>query len=222
MLSFKRCNNYTDWNNVGMCLHNIDNKYLLLWIKWSQVNNKYQEGECDNKWKTFKKDKNGLKIGSLLFWAKNDNDMKYDAFMKNKKINKIIKEKYPNENLILGDLQIVNDKNSLIHLKNDDCLISGCQHHDMKHSMYVDILEKYLTIKCRHPDCFGKNYPFNHIMMNKNEMNNIFYGDVVINMNNSDNELVEFQQIDIYEDPKLNELVFNSLNGESSQLADII
>jgi len=222
MLNINRCDNYTDWINVGLCLHNINNKYLLLWEKWSQISNKYQDGECDKKWDKFKKDKNGLKIGSLLLWAKNDSVDKYDEYMKNKKMGKIIKEKYPNENLILGNRQVVNNKNSFIHLKNNDCLIKKYQHADMSNSMYIDIVDKYMTIRCRHPDCFGKSYPVNHIMMNKNEMNNIFYGDVTINLGtNPDDELVEFQEIDIYDDPKLNELVFNSLNGESYPFAQI-
>jgi P4 family phage/plasmid primase-like protien len=45
---------------------------------------------------------------------------------------------------------------------------------------------------------------------------------VNIYINQPEEELVEFQQIDIYEDPKLNELVFDSLNGEAYSLAEII
>jgi P4 family phage/plasmid primase-like protien len=55
-------------------------------------------------------------------------------------------------------------------------------------------------------------------------MNIAFNGNVNITINNNakDDDLVEFQQIDIYDDPKINELVFNGLNGKSSQLAEII
>jgi hypothetical protein len=88
MLEQSRCEKYTNWINVGMCLYNIDPKYLLLWIKWSQQSDKYEEGACEEKWDSFKKDKNGLKIGSLLLWAKNDNYQKYEDFMKKKKISK--------------------------------------------------------------------------------------------------------------------------------------
>ena len=59
-------------SNVGLCLYNINSKYLIIWDKWSQKNNKYNENECEQKWNKFKKDKNGLKIGSLLMWAKMD------------------------------------------------------------------------------------------------------------------------------------------------------
>jgi P4 family phage/plasmid primase-like protien len=221
MLSEFRCENYNDWVNVGMCLNNIDQKYLIIWVKWSQKSNKYEEGKCEEKWKSFKKSKDGLKIGSLLMWAKNDSPEQYIIFIKKKKINGMITSKYPEEKLLLGDTIFVNNRNHFTNLKNKDCLIKGCEHPDMPNSMYVDVLDKFMTIKCRHHECFGKTYPCNHILMTKNEMNIAFNGDVTININNQDDELVEFQQIDIYEDQILNELVFNSLNGEHSRLAQI-
>ena len=46
-----RNNNYNDWLSVGMCLHNINSNYLLLWMKWSQQSNKYEDGICEEKWK---------------------------------------------------------------------------------------------------------------------------------------------------------------------------
>jgi P4 family phage/plasmid primase-like protien len=222
MLNVNRCDNYTDWINVGLCLHNINNKYLLLWEKWSQYSPKYEEGKCEECWDKFKKNKDGFNIGSLLYWAKNDDPNNYDNFMKNKKFGSLVKQKYPNENLILGERKNLDNNMSYIHLKNKVCLMKGDEHIDMPNSMYIDIIDKFMTIKCRHPECFGKKYPCDHVItMNRNEMNIIFNGDVTININ-KDDDLVEFQEIDIYEDKKLNELVFNSLNGEPSQLAEII
>ena len=101
---------------------------------------------------------------------------------------------------------MVNKKCQYTHLYNKECFIKGESHNDMPNSMYVEILDKYMTIKCRHPECFGKTYPCQHLLMNKNEMNVAFHGDVTINIGNTDNDLVEFQLIDIYEDKKLNEL----------------
>jgi P4 family phage/plasmid primase-like protien len=223
MLSMNKCNNYSDWIAVGMCLHNISKNYITIWLEWSQKSKKYEKGCCEDKWDSFKKEKEGLKIGSLLKWAKSDSPNKYDFFMKKKKINKMIGSKYPNDNLILGDTIMVNDRNYYTHLHNKECFIKGNEHQDMPKSMYVEIMDKFMTIKCRHPECFGKSYPCNHILMNKNETNIAFHGDVNITINQGkDDELVEFQQIDIYEDQELNELVFNSLNGETSQLAKII
>jgi P4 family phage/plasmid primase-like protien len=223
MLSVNRCDNYNDWVNVGMCLYNLDQKYLLIWIKWSQQSEKYEDGACDAKWKTFKKNKDGLKIGSLLLWAKTDNCIQYEAFIKKKLLNKMIHSKYPNEKLILGDSIIVNDRCQYMPLKNRGCFIGGKEHENMPYSMYVDIIDKFMTIKCRYEECFGKTYPCQHILMNKNEMNVAFNGSVTININNSqDDELVEFQKINLFEDEELNELVYNSLQGEPSKLAEII
>jgi P4 family phage/plasmid primase-like protien len=224
MLSHKRNDNYNDWVSVGMCLFNIDTKYLLIWIKLSQQSEKYNDGDCEEKWKSFKKSKDGLKIGSLLLWCKQDNEVEYNNFIKKKKMNKMINSKFPNDNLVLGDTIVVNDKNSYTKLNNKECLIKGSIHYDMPNSMYIDVIDKFMTIKCRHEECFGKTYPCQHILMNKNEMNIAFNGNITININNSekDDDLVEFQQIEIYEDPKINELVYNSLNGESSQMAEII
>ena len=224
MLSDERYENYSEWVAVGMCLFNINKNYMIIWDKWSQKSDKYDKKTCNEKWKSFKKkEREGLKIGSLLLWAKQDNPQRYEAFIKKKKLNKVIVSKYPNEKLILGDTVVVNDKCQLTHLHNTECLIKGSNHQDMPQSMYVEILDKFMTIRCRHPECFGKTYPCNHILMNKNEMNIAWHGDVNITINNNkDDDLVEFQEINIYEDEKLNELVFNSLTGESSELAEII
>ena len=37
----------------------------------------------------FKKSKDGLKIGSLLLWCKEDNKEMYNAFMKRQKLNNV-------------------------------------------------------------------------------------------------------------------------------------
>jgi P4 family phage/plasmid primase-like protien len=222
MLDINRCDNYSDWINVGLCLHNISDKYLLLWIKWSQQSNKYEDGKCDDNWNKFKKNKEGLTIGSLLYWAKNDNTVKYDEFLKNKKFGMLVKQKYPNENLILGERKKVNDKMTYIELHNKDCLIKGGKHNDMDISMYLDICSNLMTVKCKHLECFGKTYPCEHaISLTKNELNIANNENVNIYINQPEGELVDFQQIDIYEDPEINELVFNSLNGESYPFAKI-
>jgi P4 family phage/plasmid primase-like protien len=222
LLSIKRCDNYDEWIKIGMILYNIDKDYRLIWRNWSKKSDKYEPGCCEEKWKGFKKDKGGVSIGTLLLWCREDNKEKYDDFMKRKKMGNLILQKYPNDKLILGDTIMVNDMNSITKLKNKDCLIKGCVHQDMPNSMYVEILDKFMTIKCGHPECLGKIYPCQHILMTKNDMNIIYYNVTINNNNNKDDDLVEFQQIDIYEDQKLNGLVYNSLNGEPSQLAEII
>jgi P4 family phage/plasmid primase-like protien len=224
MLSMTRCNNYSDWLNLGFCLYNIDQKNLCIWKKWSKQSDKYENGICEDKWKTFKKDKSGLNIGSLLNWCKKDNKEKYDEFIKHHKLNEMIHSKFPNDKLELGDTVTISDICSYTHLHNDECLIKGDAHKDLPKSMYIEMLKDLITIKCRHPECFGKIYPCQHIQLSKQEMNIAFNGNVNITINNNgkDDELVEFQLINLFDDNKLNELVFNGLNGESYTLAEII
>jgi P4 family phage/plasmid primase-like protien len=226
MLNSNRQNNYDDWIKVGMVLKNINNDYKIVWKRWSEQNQKYDEKECEEKWKSFKKSKSGLSIGTLLYWCREDNKEEYEEFMKTKKMHNMIISKFPNDNLILGDRHIVNDQYSLIGLKNETCFIKGCKHKDGECSMYLDILEKNMAIKCKHPECFGKIYPTKHISMNKQEMNNIFYGNVTINNNNNNNnneiEYTEFQEVNLYGNEELTELVYNGLSCNASNLADLI
>jgi hypothetical protein len=65
--------------------------------------------------------------------------------------------------------------------------------------MYVEMISNCLAIKCRHPECFGQIYPCEHIQLTKQETNLIFNGDINININSKDDELVEFQKIDLFE-----------------------
>ncbi|OKH36242.1 hypothetical protein NIES2119_18250 [[Phormidium ambiguum] IAM M-71] len=69
-LSPSRVDDYNQWCNVGMILKSIDNSLFYEWDKWSRLSSKYQPGECEKKWKTF--NKNGVGIGTLAHWAKQD------------------------------------------------------------------------------------------------------------------------------------------------------
>jgi hypothetical protein len=159
MLSPNLCNNYNNWINIGLCLNNINKKYLYIWLSWSKKNNKNEDYE--EIWKSF--NETGLKIDSLLLWCKTDNPEQYNIFIKKKKLHNIITSSYPNDKLILGDTIIINKKCTYTHIQNKKCLITGCRHPDMADSMYVEILDKFMIIKCRHPECFGKTYPQEHI-----------------------------------------------------------
>jgi P4 family phage/plasmid primase-like protien len=218
LLSVKRADNYNSWIEVGMCLKNISSDYKYIWKKFSEKSDKYSEKECDEKWKSFKKNKDGLKIGSLLKWCKEDNEKEYDEYMKKRKLNKLIEIKYPKEKLIL-DKEIKDGPETVINLKNNGCLIKGGIHDDMSNSMYLRILDKYMTVKCRHPECHGRSY-CNHTL-SRNEM--ISIGTVNITINEQfDKELVEFQEFKLFDDEELNELVYNGLTGKPAQMAEII
>jgi P4 family phage/plasmid primase-like protien len=75
LLSSDRSELYEDWINVGMCLKNLGEEYLPLWIEFSQQSSKYKEGECQCKWLSF--NRNGKGIGSLRMWAQMDNPNLY-------------------------------------------------------------------------------------------------------------------------------------------------
>ena len=80
MLSRERANSYESWIRVGWCLHNIDYRLLEDWIKFSKkVPEKFEEGVCENEWDYMNDD--GLNIGTLYRWAKEDNPSMFDRFM---------------------------------------------------------------------------------------------------------------------------------------------
>lgn len=66
-----RCDKYGEWIGVGMALSELGGEGLSLWRKWSQNSTKYKNGDCDDKWKTFKPG-DGLTLASLVYWANED------------------------------------------------------------------------------------------------------------------------------------------------------
>jgi len=80
ILSIQRSKSYNTWIEVGFCLHNIDDSLLDTWIDFSKRGNeKFKDGECENLWAKFKYE--GLSIGSLHRWAKEDNPIAYSDFL---------------------------------------------------------------------------------------------------------------------------------------------
>ena len=81
ILDEKRANDYALWINLGWCLHNIDDRLLPIWIKFSKKSSKFKHGECENEWEYM--DSDGLGIGTLFLWAKEDNYGKYKEITSN-------------------------------------------------------------------------------------------------------------------------------------------
>ena len=86
-LSPSRADNYTDWINLGWVLRNIDYRLLETWVEFSKISSVYIEGECQQLWDKMRKDNMG--IGTLRWWAKQDNLSKYNDVV-NKSIIKLI------------------------------------------------------------------------------------------------------------------------------------
>jgi P4 family phage/plasmid primase-like protien len=78
MLSRYRAETYEAWIQVGWCLHNIDHSLLGEWVEFSKKSEKYQDGECQKMWCTFRED--GYYIGSLHRWARQDSPDEYDHY----------------------------------------------------------------------------------------------------------------------------------------------
>lgn len=67
-----RATSYETWIHVGMALHSVADDLVDAWDQWSRsCPDKYKEGECAKKWKSFSRG-SGFTIGSLLHWAKSD------------------------------------------------------------------------------------------------------------------------------------------------------
>jgi P4 family phage/plasmid primase-like protien len=78
-LSYSRAEKYDDWINLGWVLRNIDYRLLDTWIEFSKIGSSYIEGECQKLWNRMRKDNMG--IGTLKWWAQQDNEEKYQIIL---------------------------------------------------------------------------------------------------------------------------------------------
>jgi P4 family phage/plasmid primase-like protien len=83
LLSRSRAENYGNWSRVGWCLHNLSDDLYDDWISFSsKCPAKFSQRACDKLWDNAKGD--GLSVGSLCHWAKEDNPKGYSEFMRSK------------------------------------------------------------------------------------------------------------------------------------------
>jgi P4 family phage/plasmid primase-like protien len=81
-LSKKRAETYDTWLSVGFCLHNINPNLLNEWKQFSRLANNYDPDSCNKQWVVNGKsnyDGHKYGIGSLVKWAKEDNEDMFDA-----------------------------------------------------------------------------------------------------------------------------------------------
>lgn len=83
-LNVGRADNYDNWISVGMALKKIlnDDKILNVWIEWSKNSDKFKDGECEKKWKSFSIKDKSYNIGTLLKMLKEDNIEKFNLLCK--------------------------------------------------------------------------------------------------------------------------------------------
>jgi P4 family phage/plasmid primase-like protien len=75
-----RVDGYENWMRLGWCLHNIDYRLLETWDTISKKSTKYASGVCKQEWDMMNND--GLGMGSLCRWAKEDNIVEFNKIMK--------------------------------------------------------------------------------------------------------------------------------------------
>ncbi len=109
ILNPERAEKYDDWMRLGWCLHNIDHRLLEDWVEFSKNSEKFVDGECEKEWVSMKNE--GLGLGSLYLWAKEDNLEQYTELSRNNlrqcmlnslsiapnDIAKVVKHMYKNE-----------------------------------------------------------------------------------------------------------------------------
>lgn len=88
-LSTDRVNNYSDWIDLGFCLHSIDGRLLQKWDQFSsKVPDKYDSDACSMKWKTMHY--MAFQLNKLKKWAETDNPDKYHEVMMSSLENQIM------------------------------------------------------------------------------------------------------------------------------------
>lgn len=82
MLSDDRVDTYQSWVDVGIVLRSVgggSQQFLDKWLTWSSKSGKFDADVCIAKWDTFRRSE--VTIGSLRFWAKQDDPAAYKRFV---------------------------------------------------------------------------------------------------------------------------------------------
>jgi P4 family phage/plasmid primase-like protien len=225
MLSRDKCDDYAKWIDVGMRVCRITCGHAFLaWDEWSKKSPKYKSGECKQKWKTFRTTDGHNALVDLLGWCSIDSPTEYQTFVLLHQSNRLIESKFPDIALDLGNTSTFSHR-KCICLNNNECVFIRNKHTDMDRSMYIDIYNNQMDIKCRHLDCVSKSYPCPSVQLNRSETNLVNYGNVTINNYNDNrepNDLIDLQKFAIFENSKIDELVYNSLTNEDATMSDIL
>lgn len=236
MLSNERCDVFNKWIKIGLILFNIeyqdkDNDYFTLWKLWSKSSPKYTAGCCRKYWTSFTYKEDGLKEGSLHYYAKKDNPCEYEKMY----VSNVVMSKNPNfmdEQLKINDI-IKSFEGFSISLNNLRCPFIQGNHNEPK--CYIAVTERGMIMRCRDNMCFGKTHPLDSaVQLTRNQHRQLF---VNINIdqsttnitNNYDlllpnkSEDVNYLSIDmttkVFDDTELNTHILNSLSGTTCDIA---
>lgn len=232
MLSNERAEAYESWNEVGLCIHNINNDFMDFFLSFSKKSSKYDEDSCKKMWRGYSKMENGLNIGSLIMWAKNDNPIKYEKLKKKRLIKKIIgdtKINFPNNDI---SVKKIKDHTYFYSITLNDkyCPIYGGEHNN--ETIFMELNNYGLTLKCGNKKCIGQIFPNNIIQCPLKYIKNLFNTNSTnklnIPLNHPNRDPYELTAVEIdsdvmfFDDKKLNKLIINSLNGTPYNIATCI
>lgn len=89
ILDASRADCYDTWMRVGWCLHNIDDRLLPDWVAFSQLSPKFESGYCECVWGHMTHPTDGLSMGSLRRWARQDNPAMYERVVRECMSNRV-------------------------------------------------------------------------------------------------------------------------------------
>ena len=55
ILKPERADDYEEWLAVGMALHQCGDEFLSYWVDWSSQSERFQDGVCEDKWRSFER-----------------------------------------------------------------------------------------------------------------------------------------------------------------------
>ena len=73
--------NYEEWLTVGMAIH-YEGSPCSVWEHWSEADNRFHDGECEKKWKSFGKGSGKPVTGATIMRMATDRGWKSDPMMK--------------------------------------------------------------------------------------------------------------------------------------------
>jgi len=222
----KRVDNYQDWINVGMILHNCahsdkNNKidYLKIWDSWSKRSEKYDKGLCQRKWKYFDNfTGNRLTLGTLIYYAQIDNPIEFNLEDLSRFLSEFIFY-FKGIDLTVNKAFLENNI-CYLELKEICCPFVGHSHDQPL--IYIEIRHTGMSLKCS--SCTYKMLPSKgSVPICNYALKNIFkiksMSDISLGNQISYRDPPEYN---IFEDHKLNTLLYAGLDPGHYNFVELI
>jgi P4 family phage/plasmid primase-like protien len=149
ILSAERATKYDEWIRVGWCLRNIDFRLLDKWIDFSKKSSKFVDGECERIWNHMRDD--GLGIGTLHMWCKQDDPEAYKKMLERDLSNLIYRSRTETHHDIAKVIHFIYKydyvcisikQNYWYEFKNHRWVPCDCG-HTLRHRISTDVVKEY-------------------------------------------------------------------------------